>query len=81
MRCPTCNVPLPETAMVCGNCRADLSFKAISPEGHRYGPYDCQSFRQYVQEGRIMEGWRVVFGDSDPMPLEQVMERVQFLSA
>jgi hypothetical protein len=81
MRCPTCNMPLPDTAMLCNNCRTDTSFKAISPQGQRYGPYDCQSFRQYVQEGRIAEDWRVILGDADPLPLAQVMERVQFLTA
>ncbi len=77
MLCPMCKVPLPDTAMMCTNCRTDISLKAISPDGIRYGPYDCRSFRQYVQEGRIGDDWHVIFGDAEPASVAEVMARLE----
>jgi hypothetical protein len=73
MKCPMCACPLSPDVMMCLNCKTDVSFKVIGPDGNRYGPYDYRHFTTYVADGSIPAEWHVRRGDGDPTSVQQMM--------
>lgn len=73
MKCPMCAVELSPDVMMCQNCRTDVSFKVIGPDGSRYGPYDYRHFTTYVSDGSVPTDWRVALGDDDPVVVDEMM--------